>query len=185
VLYWWNPHGRQFEVNLHDQIEFNAIPFNPESDSLDFLWLVDDEIEEEVEDGIFYSFDTVGIHTVAAIVHDGAEVDTVLWTVTVVDPNSTNDNSDGLFPSEVTLYPATPNPFNNTVKLEFSLPVQGYVSLQLFDLTGRLVETLVEERLEAGRFSAVWNADMQVAGVYFYRLNAGHFQQTKKLILVK
>ncbi|MBT3231749.1 MAG: T9SS type A sorting domain-containing protein [Calditrichaeota bacterium] len=185
VLYWWNPHGRQFEVNLHDQIEFNAIPFNPESDSLDFLWLVDDEIEEEVEDGIFYSFDTDGIHTVAAIVHDGAEVDTVLWSVTVVDPNSTNDNSDGLLPTEVTLYPATPNPFNNTVKLEFSLPVQGYVSLQLFDLTGRLVETLVEERLEAGGFSAVWNADMQVAGVYFYRLNAGHFQQTKKLILVK
>jgi len=55
----------------------------------------------------------------------------------------------------------------------------------LFDLSGPLVETLADEQLSAGRFVVVWNAYLQAAGVYFYRIKAGSFQQTKILMLVK
>jgi len=184
VLYWWTPHVRGFETALREQIEYSVIPFDQDSDSLEFLWLVDGEIEEEVESGIYYAFGIEGIHTVTTIVHDGAEVDTVLWTVTVA-PDGVNDDPDGLLPTEVTLYPAAPNPFNNTVSISYSLPAHTQVSLQVFDLGGRLVETLVDGRLDAGRYTSVWNADNQSAGIYFYRLQAGTFQQTKKLTLVK
>ncbi|MBC8466014.1 T9SS type A sorting domain-containing protein, partial [bacterium] len=92
---------------------------------------------------------------------------------------------DNSLPTEFALHSAYPNPFNATTTIGFSLPEQMQVSLQLFDLTGRLVETLIDDRLEAGRFDAVWNADMQAAGVYFYRLQAGDFVQTRKLMLVK
>jgi len=78
-----------------------------------------------------------------------------------------------------------PNPFNSTTTIVFNLMDEQYVSLQVFDLTGRLVDTLVDDRLSAGRFTSVWNADLHAAGVYFYRLQAGSFQQTKKLTLVK
>ena len=92
---------------------------------------------------------------------------------------------DNSLPTEFALHSAYPNPFNATTTIGFSLPEQMQVSLQLFDLTGRLMETLIDDRLEAGRFDAVWNGDMQAAGVYFYKLQAGDFVQTRKLMLVK
>ena len=56
VLYWWRPHERQLEANVRQQIEFSVIPFNPDSDSLDYLWLIDGEDDGDVEDGIYTSF---------------------------------------------------------------------------------------------------------------------------------
>ena len=101
------------------------------------------------------------------------------------DPLAVPRLLDPAYPSDFTVNSAYPNPFNATTTIGFCLPERQQVSLQLFDLTGRLVETLIDDRLEAGRFDAVWNADMQAAGVYFYRLQAGDFVQTRKLMLVK
>jgi hypothetical protein len=88
-------------------------------------------------------------------------------------------------PSMLNLSEAFPNPFNSTTTIAFSLTEQQQVSLQVFDLSGRLVETLVDGLVEAGSFSAVWNADMQSTGVYYYHIQVGSFQQTKMLMLVK
>jgi hypothetical protein len=81
-------------------------------------------------------------------------------------------------PSMLNLSEAFPNPFNSTTTIAFSLTEQQQVSLQVFDLSGRLVETLVDGLVEAGSFSAVWNADMQSTGVYYYHIQVGSFQQT-------
>lgn len=78
-----------------------------------------------------------------------------------------------------------PNPFNPSTTIEFSLPKTEYVTLQIYNLLGEKVTTLASERLQAGTHSVRWNAVGIPSGVYFYRLQAGEFTETKKLILLR
>ncbi len=78
-----------------------------------------------------------------------------------------------------------PNPFNPTTSITYELPKASDVSLKVFDMLGREVATLVNERQERGRYSATFNANTLSSGIYFYRLQAGNFVQTKKMMLVK
>jgi len=66
-----------------------------------------------------------------------------------------------------------------------ALLVSGFVSLKVFDILGREIATLVNEKREAGSYSVLWNAENMPGGVYFYRIEAGQFVQTKKLILLR
>jgi hypothetical protein len=78
-----------------------------------------------------------------------------------------------------------PNPANPSTNIPFSLPQQSRVRLAIFDLLGREVATLVNEERNAGSYSVTWNASSFASGVYFYRLQAGEFVQTTKLVLLK
>jgi hypothetical protein len=78
-----------------------------------------------------------------------------------------------------------PNPFNPTTVISYQLPVASEVSLKLFDVLGKEVATLVNERQEAGAYNYTLNASNLSSGVYFYRLQAGNFVQTKKMMLIK
>jgi hypothetical protein len=78
-----------------------------------------------------------------------------------------------------------PNPFNPTTTITFALPVKSFVSLKIFDVLGREVATLVSEELSTGKYSTQWNAAGLGSGVYFYRLQAGSFMETKKLLLLR
>jgi uncharacterized protein YfaQ (DUF2300 family) len=78
-----------------------------------------------------------------------------------------------------------PNPFNPSTTIRYQLPVASEVKLEVYDVLGKKVATLVSERQAAGYYQYVWNANGLTSGVYFYRLQAGTFTQTKKMILVK
>jgi hypothetical protein len=78
-----------------------------------------------------------------------------------------------------------PNPFNPTTVVTYLLPVASNVKLIVYDLLGRPVATLVNERQAAGRHSVKFDAGGLSSGVYFYRLQAGNFVRTKKMILVQ
>jgi glucuronoarabinoxylan endo-1,4-beta-xylanase len=78
-----------------------------------------------------------------------------------------------------------PNPFNPTTAISYQLPVASEVSLKVYDLLGREVATLLNERRNAGVHRINFNATNLSSGTYFYRLQAGTFTQTKKMILVK
>ncbi len=78
-----------------------------------------------------------------------------------------------------------PNPFNPTTNIKFGLPKASLVKLTVFDILGREVSVLVNEKLEAGEFSADWNAAEFPSGIYFYRIEAAEFVKTAKMILVK
>jgi aminopeptidase N len=78
-----------------------------------------------------------------------------------------------------------PNPFNPTTVISYQLPVNSYVTLKIFDLLGREVSTLVNEKKDAGRFSVQWDASARASGVYFYRLTAAGHIQTARMNLVK
>lgn len=88
-------------------------------------------------------------------------------------------------PAEYALAQNYPNPFNPSTTIAFAVKQRGNVTLRVYDATGRLVETLVNEEMDAGHYTAQFNAAKLVSGIYFYRLQAGAFASTKKLVLVK
>ena len=88
-------------------------------------------------------------------------------------------------PQHFSLSQNYPNPFNPGTKIRFELPMSSFVKLIVFDALGRELETLVSENLSAGTYEQLWNADKYSDGVYFYKLTAGNFSETKRMILVK
>ena len=78
-----------------------------------------------------------------------------------------------------------PNPFNSTTTIHFSLPHTGIVTLSVFNMLGEEIATIVSKNLPVGNHQAEWNASRFPSGVYLYRLHAGAFTETKKLILLR
>jgi hypothetical protein len=92
-------------------------------------------------------------------------------------------------PREFALGPNAPNPFARSTVIRFDLPVSSRVSLRIFNVQGRLVRTLSDEMIQAGRHERRWNGRDDrgcsvAAGVYFYRLQAKDFDRTRKMILL-
>ncbi|MCH8299681.1 MAG: T9SS type A sorting domain-containing protein [Candidatus Marinimicrobia bacterium] len=89
------------------------------------------------------------------------------------------------FSRSFNLYPNYPNPFNPSTTISFTLSNASRVSLLIYDIHGREVESLIEGIQPAGSHSIEWNASNLASGVYFYRLTADEFIQTRKMILIK
>lgn len=83
------------------------------------------------------------------------------------------------------LYDNYPNPFNPSTQISFNLPVYSDVKLKVFDIKGNLVETIINSKLETGYHQVSFNASGISSGLYFYKLEAGNFVQTKKMVFVK
>ncbi len=90
-------------------------------------------------------------------------------------------------PRQYSLGRARPNPFNPTTTIEYNLPVESDVKLEIFDILGHSVDVVVEETQSAGHYRVTWHASGKDApsGVYFYRLSAGEFSDTKRMMLIK
>lgn len=88
-------------------------------------------------------------------------------------------------PLRFNLYQNYPNPFNPSAVIKFDISKSADVKLVIYDIMGREVATLVNEQLKAGTYKAEWNASSFASGAYFYRIAAGDYSQTKKMILVK
>jgi hypothetical protein len=94
-----------------------------------------------------------------------------------------NINSE--IPKEYKLMQNYPNPFNPSTVISFQLLVAGQVSLKVYDALGREVGTIVNQQLNAGSFNVSWDASQYTTGIYFYRLTAGDYTETKKMLLIK
>jgi len=88
-------------------------------------------------------------------------------------------------PLSFMLHQNFPNPFNPSTTIKYELPRSAVVNLSVYDLLGRMVSVLVNERREAGVHEVKFNGSNLASGVYFYRLTAGDFVQTRKLLLVR
>jgi hypothetical protein len=78
-----------------------------------------------------------------------------------------------------------PNPFNPTTKITYTIPTASKVTLKIFNLLGQLVATLVDEQQDANTYVKEFDASRLASGTYFYQINAGNFNSTKKMILIK
>ncbi|HMS34855.1 MAG TPA: T9SS type A sorting domain-containing protein [Ignavibacteria bacterium] len=88
-------------------------------------------------------------------------------------------------PEEFSLKQNYPNPFNPTTNIQYDLPLDNFVSIKIFDITGREITTLVNEFKTAGRYSAGFNGADLSSGIYYYKIEAGNFSQVRKMLLLK
>ena len=105
-------------------------------------------------------------------------------TFTIEDPVSADDLKSGI-PKEYALYQNYPNPFNPSTKIEFAIPSQSQVTIDIFNQLGEQVATILNSNLSAGYYKIEFDASNHPSGLYFYRILSGNFVETKKMMLMK
>jgi hypothetical protein len=95
----------------------------------------------------------------------------------------TNNNNN--IPTEYSLHQNYPNPFNPVTRINYEIPVQGYVSLRIYDVLGRQIKELVNEIKSRGTYSIDYDASGLSSGIYLYRLECNGYINTKRMILIK
>lgn len=108
------------------------------------------------------------------------------WLKQFIADTLTGIGSGNTEPSDFSISQNYPNPFNPETKIQFSIPKTAHVSIRIYDMLGRVVETLVNGELYGGTYSAVWSTGSFASGIYFYRIQVGdEFSETKKMMLIK
>ena len=109
-----------------------------------------------------------------------------IWLLKIgPDPNDVEKDEKAQIPETIVLKQNYPNPFNPTTTIEFGIPESGFVTLAVYNLLGEQVGLLVNEHLLAGSYKATWAAADLPSGIYIYKLRAGEFNQSNKMILLK
>lgn len=107
-----------------------------------------------------------------------------VWIYTDTTLTSVTPVSTGI-PENFELKQNYPNPFNPVTKIEFSVPVAEFITLKIFDIMGREIRTLVNEKLQPGTYEKSFDGSQLTSGVYFYKIAIGDFVSTKKMLLVR
>ena len=133
------------------------------------------------------SFSPTDASEYQAIISFKTNIDSLNYEFTVrgIGINVTSNEEENNLVQEYKLFQNYPNPFNPSTTINFTLPQVSDVSLQVFDIQGRLVSTLVEGELQAGYYSKVFNASSLATGIYSYRLVVGSKVIVRKLTLIK
>lgn len=103
--------------------------------------------------------------------------------VTPINVGIKHNNS--VIPKEFRIYTNYPNPFNPVTTIKFDIPKISFTELTIYNLLGREVTTFVNEQLKPGSYEVEWDASNYPSGVYFCKLSAGEFTETKRMVLVK
>ncbi|MBT8380541.1 MAG: choice-of-anchor B family protein [Ignavibacteria bacterium] len=122
------------------------------------------------------------VDTVECIVNNGYNSVDLAWLVTVDDPSNVNGNN---IPIEYSLKQNYPNPFNPSTSIKFSIPESEFVNLSIYNLVGEKVNELVNENLAAGEYNFNFDAVSLPSGIYIAQINAGSFNKTIKMTLLK
>ena len=120
--------------------------------------------------------------------HFHTSLDQFYYSFMVVDSQDCDAAAVGgdlIIPEKIHLFNPYPNPFNPTTTIRLSVVARQASLLQIYDVTGRLVETFINETLEPGTYEIIWDARSHPAGIYFIQMTAGRNRQVQKLILLK
>ena len=125
-----------------------------------------------------------GIITVVQNNDVGADYEDMSSDFTI-NTTTTGITDKNILAKEFVIYPAYPNPFNNSTVISFRLPEQSQVKINVFNIAGQEVKTLVNSEMQQGLHKVSWNADDFPSGVYFYAIETKNSIETRKLILLK
>uniref|UniRef100_UPI003564705A T9SS type A sorting domain-containing protein n=1 Tax=Mariniphaga sediminis TaxID=1628158 RepID=UPI003564705A len=130
-----------------------------------------------------YTMLTVGPTNQSSAIHPDSTSYGQIGTICITEKDPTNAHS--LSNQDCELGQSFPNPFENSTVIEYSLSRAEKVTLKIYDLYGKEIETLVDKVVESGTHRAEWDATGLPAGIYLYRIQAGNFADTKRTILVE
>ena len=148
------------------------------------IWTANDDepLTDDIVDMIRSGGVYVNIHTSA---NPSGEIRGQLLQGIIAIPVGVVDEDAAQLPTNVQLMQNYPNPFNPETVIRYSIPKAEEVSLVVYNLIGEKVAQLIEEQKPAGNYTVEWNASDFASGIYFYRLQAGDFVQTRKMVLLK
>ena len=109
----------------------------------------------------------------------------ILQDILLIQPTISVNQISSIIPMEYQMYQNYPNPFNPSTNIKFEIPKSSVTKLIVYDITGKELGLLLNEKLEAGTYEYNWNAAEYSSGVYFYRVESGNFTATKRMLLVK
>jgi endonuclease/exonuclease/phosphatase family metal-dependent hydrolase len=108
-----------------------------------------------------------------------------LGVMTTFSFNPSSIDDEGILIKDFELYQNYPNPFNPSTSIQYAVSSRQFVTLKIYDVLGNEITTLVNEELSAGEYEKEFDAIGLTSGIYFYRLQAGNYNQTRKMILMK
>jgi hypothetical protein len=129
--------------------------------------------------------DTITRNATLSVSGTGVASQSVIVTQAAASSTSVGDNNDKRIPEKYSLSSNYPNPFNPTMKISFSIPQRSAVKLSVFNVLGSEVAVLVSGERMPGNYTVQWNAEKVSSGIYFCRMIAGGYSQTKKLVFSK
>jgi hypothetical protein len=129
-----------------------------------------------------YGLATALSTTLPFVPYSSAQWKTFKYALSQVIPQEGPQN---IIPKEFELGQNYPNPFNPSTTISYKIPRDVFVSIKVYDVSGRVVATLVNETRKAGVYNTAFTAGNLSSGIYFYVLKAGDFLQAKKLVLLK
>lgn len=133
-----------------------------------------------VGNGSYTSPDSSGFDTTVTLSMNNAIVETTRWqNITGIS------NISSEIPKEYKLYQNFPNPFNPTTTINFDVIHKGIYKISIYDITGRLIEEVLDSELQPGTYKLNYNAGNLASGIYFYRITSNEFNDIKKMILLK
>ena len=108
----------------------------------------------------------------------------------LLNPTLNEQTQAAVLPTEFKLYPNHPNPFNPSTQIEFDIPAAMRVTLKIYNSLGQEVSTVVDQALEAGHHTVMWNGKTTLGhdvatGVYVYQMKVGEFTDAKKMVLIR
>jgi len=115
----------------------------------------------------------------------GINIDTVNFVLDTLNNSVGIQNINTNILNDYFLSQNFPNPYNPVTNIEFVIPKLGFIKLKIYDLLGREIAVLVNEELVPGHYRIDFNGSNLTSGIYFYRLEAGSFTVTKKMVLIK
>jgi hypothetical protein len=120
-------------------------------------------------------------------IHSGGNL---YWKDSISISIQTLNAEENNIPKYFSLGNAYPNPFNPNTTIQYGLSSMEFVTIEIYDLMGRKIKSLVNEKLDPGIYSSNWDATDNMnqpvsGGMYFYQMQAGDFKETKKIILIK
>ncbi len=121
--------------------------------------------------------------------------DSTIMGITVIANDTTTFNltmegalgisGENILPGNFALHQNYPNPFNAETKIQYELPKASDVTIEIYDILGQIIKTFREGSKEAGQHEITWDASNIQSGIYFYRITAGDYTETKKMVLLK
>ena len=144
----------------------------------EFTWFLGNLIDFVRDIGITYKWIHLGdIWDLLGCVING----TVYGDTTLTGINKISNE----VPTAFSLSQNYSNPFNPSTKINFSIPKSSKLKIVIYDVTGKVIETLVDQQLSTGTFAVDWNASKYSSGVYFYKLESEEFVDIKRMVLIK
>ncbi len=181
VIASYNPVEDSLDVPLGTELSFSVTAYDVDS-PIQYHWYVNDVLQTNQESSLNYQFSLSQVYLVKAKVSDGLSETVVQWRVST--PSAVEDITQVVSTALNRIYP---NPFHSVTTIEYQLKDKSPVKIEVFNVKGQLVRTLVDKEETPGVHSAFWSSQSQPlpTGIYFIRVSLKNYTEVKRVIYLK